>query len=215
MTVKPSATSCSAASNVSTGSGSNVRSSACTSNLMRSVSSASLANCAVSTASAALRHPAVFGSSSMFNRRNNSSTPEPPSASARRMATVVNSVPEATSARSSTLRLLAPPVPMIRREVNLRSPMTSWSPSPAAGSRSILMAFESPSLHGGQDLHLGPVGDHGLGPPPTTDHLAVQRHGDPLDVLDGGGQHIGDRAAVGQLPLLPITEHSHQRASRS
>ena len=40
------------------------------------------------------------------------------STSMRRIATVVSSVPDASSAASITSRLGAPPVPMINREVN-------------------------------------------------------------------------------------------------
>lgn len=45
----------------------------------------------------------------------------------RRIATVVSSVPEATSARSSTSRLGAPPVPMIRRDAYVVPPRTKGS----------------------------------------------------------------------------------------
>ena len=40
--------------------------------------------------------------------------------SMRRMATVVSSVPDASSAASITSRLGAPPVPMINRDPNVR-----------------------------------------------------------------------------------------------
>jgi hypothetical protein len=52
--------------------------------------------------------------------------PVPPSASTRRIATVVISVPEAISASSKTARLAAPPVPMISRDVKLRPAIVSF-----------------------------------------------------------------------------------------
>ena len=61
-TTKSSSTSCSAARTNSTASGSRVRSSAITSSFTQLVPSASRASWAVSTASAAPRQPAVFGS---------------------------------------------------------------------------------------------------------------------------------------------------------
>ena len=64
-TVKPSSTRISAASSSSIGSGSRVRSSATTSSLTQSVPSASRASRAVSTASPAVKQPAVFGSTRM------------------------------------------------------------------------------------------------------------------------------------------------------
>ncbi|COV35679.1 Uncharacterised protein [Mycobacterium tuberculosis] len=124
-TTNPSSTNCSAARTNSTASGHRVRSSAITSSLTQLVFSASRANCAVRTASAALRHPAVLGSGVMPSRLSRSSRPVPPSASTRRIATVVSSVPEAIRACSSTARLVAPPVPMMSREAKLRSPITN------------------------------------------------------------------------------------------
>ena len=62
-TMKPSSTSSSAASSSAGASGSSVRSSPITSSLTQSVSNASRASLAVSTASRAVKQPAVFGSS--------------------------------------------------------------------------------------------------------------------------------------------------------
>ena len=132
------------------GSGSRVRSSATTSqSFTQLVSNASRASCAVSTASAAVRHPAVLGSTPIPSRRNRSSTPVWPAASTRRMATVVSSVPDATSARSSTERFDAPPVPVISRDPELAS---------RDDQRIVHVAA---SLHGGEHFHDAAFGHRG------------------------------------------------------
>ncbi|CPU16875.1 Uncharacterised protein [Mycobacteroides abscessus] len=101
-----------------------------TSSLIQSVSSASRASRAVITASAVPRHPAVLGNGTMSSRLSRSSTPVPPAASTRRIATVVSSVPEATSARSRIERFAAPPVPMMSRDPKVRPAIQSDSPVP-------------------------------------------------------------------------------------
>ncbi len=126
-TTNPSATSFSAASRVSTGSGSRVRSSPITSSFTQSVWHASRASRAVSSASPAVRQPAVFGRISTPSRRSRSNTEPRAVLSTRRIATVVSSVPDATSAASRISRLGAPPVPMISREPNGRPAISSGS----------------------------------------------------------------------------------------
>ncbi len=126
-TVNPRLTSMSAASSSSIGSGSRVCSSAITSSFTQSVPSASRASSAVCTASAAVWQPAVLGSTRMPRSVSRPSTDRPPPGATRRMATVVSSVPDAASARSSTSRLGAPPVPMISREPNFSPAMTRGS----------------------------------------------------------------------------------------
>ena len=75
-TTKPSSASCSAAVSSSTASGSNVRSSPITSSLTQSVPKASRASLAVSTASEAVAHPAVLGSTrTPSSSRSESSEP--------------------------------------------------------------------------------------------------------------------------------------------
>ncbi len=59
------------------------------------VPSASAASLAVRTASAAVKQPAVFGSTRMPRSASTSSTDPAAAGSTRRMATVVSSVPEA------------------------------------------------------------------------------------------------------------------------
>ena len=81
--------------------------------------------------------------------------------SIRRIATVVSSVPEASSAASITSRLGAPPVPMISREPNDRPAMQSRS-SPC-----------SATLHRRDDLHPGALAEHGVGLPAPRHDLAV------------------------------------------
>src|SRR5512142_1625835 len=79
--------------------------------------------------------------------------------STRRSATVTNSVPEATIARSSARRLVAPPVPRISREPSSRPP--SWngssidhlSPPAAVPAPARRRASAAP----GGDEHLDPV----------------------------------------------------------
>src|SRR5256885_9810665 len=95
-----------------------------------------------------------------------SRTPEPPSASARRIATVVSSVPDATSARSSTARLAAPPVPMINRDVSLHGPMTSGS--------SVISA----SLDRGEHVDARALGHRRGRPVAAADDDAVDRDSD-------------------------------------
>ena len=59
----------------------------------------------------------MLGSTRMPRLVRTSSTEPVAAGSTRRMATVVSSVPDAASARSSTSRLGAPPVPMMSREL--------------------------------------------------------------------------------------------------
>lgn len=60
----------------------------------------------------------VLGSTWIARRSSTERTEPATPGSSRRIATVVSVVPEAVSARSSTSRLGAPPVPMISREPN-------------------------------------------------------------------------------------------------
>jgi hypothetical protein len=106
-----------------------VRSSATTSSFTQSVPSASRPSLAVRTASRAVKQPAVLGRGRMPVRSSTSNNEPGADGSTRRSATVVSSVPDATSARSSSSRLGAPPVPMIRRDPNFSPAMTSGSSS--------------------------------------------------------------------------------------
>ncbi len=137
-TTNPSSASCSAALRSSTASGSSVRSSPITSNLTQSVSKASRANFAVSTASDAVAHPAVLGSTRTPRspRRDNS---EPlPAASTRRTATVAMAVPDARSAAPSRSRLVIPPVPRRSREASTSPAMQRpLSGGPGTGPASL------------------------------------------------------------------------------
>ena len=119
-TTKPSSTSVSAASSSSTASGNSVRSSPITSSFTQSVSNASRAMRAVSTASCAVKHPAVFGNRKSPARSSISTSDPGAATSTRRSATVTISAPDAAIARSITSRLRKPPVPTIRRELQRR-----------------------------------------------------------------------------------------------
>ena len=116
MTVNPSATSVSQAVTVSHTSGSRVSSSLITSTLTQFVPRASRASRAVITVSRAVRHPAVLGRGAIFSlvRSGKIGVPE----ACLRMATVVISVPDATSAFSSRSMLVVPPEPIMSRDEN-------------------------------------------------------------------------------------------------
>src|SRR5215472_13141007 len=201
-TVKPSATSCSAASSSSTGSGRSVISSAITSSLTQFVPSASAASRAVRTASAAVKQPAVFGSTLMPRSASTSSTEPRAAGSTRRIATVVSSVPEAASARPSTSRLGLPPVPMIRREPN-------FSPASDSGS-SVSGSAMSASLHRGEDLDLIAVREPDLRPGHAAHDVAVDRYRDA-----GSGRRYQrdcpvERGRVRHLMRVAVDHDFHQ-----
>jgi hypothetical protein len=81
----------------------------------------------VRTASRAVKQPAVLGSSRHPTRAKTSRIEPLAPGLVRRRATVVISVPDATSACSSASRLAAPPVPMTSREPNAWPAMTRGS----------------------------------------------------------------------------------------
>src|SRR6267378_3510850 len=179
-----------------------------TSSLTQSVPSASRASRAVSTASAAPRQPAVFGNGVMPSRFSRSSTPVPPSASTRRIATVVSSVPDAMSASSSTARFAAPPVPMISREPNSRPAMVSLE-SPVATRQPSEML--SATLHRRHHFHPRAVGQRGL-PFRPGQHRPVDRDRDPLlrkaEVL----QQRRDGGVLVDLDGFVVDGHFHRLA---
>src|SRR3712207_4034673 len=184
-TGNPASTSSSAASSSAGASGSSVRSSPITSRFTQSVSNASRASLAVSTASRAVKQPAVLGS-----RRTPaaSSTPtiEPCwPGSMRRRATVTSSVPDASMAAASVSSDRKPPVPSSSRE---------RSSVPAMVRRSLVtsVAATSTSLDRAQDLDpralLPPVVDpfrarHALGVDGDRHTAAGGRQ---VECLDGG-----------------------------
>src|ERR1700749_615374 len=163
-------------------SGSSVRSSAITSSLTHSVS----------TASAEPRQPAVFGSGVMPSRLNRSSMPVPPSASTRRIATAVSSVPEATSASSTTARLAAPPVPMISRDAKLR---------PA------IVSFESAPLHRRHHLELCTIGKR-CGPSRSRQYRLVDGHRNTaIGIAERPQQRRYGRLVIDLEPLRVDNDH--------
>src|SRR5215207_5210590 len=179
-----------------------------TSNLTQSVPSASWASCAVSTASAAPRQPAVLGSGVMPRRFSRSSTPVRPSTSTRRIATVVSSVPDATSASSSTARFAAPPVPRISREPNSRPAIVSFD-SPVAP----LLPSEplSATLHRRHHFHPHAVGQRGL-PFRSGQHRPVDRDRDALLAKAKAFQQRGDGRLFVHLDGFVVDCHFHRLA---
>src|SRR5687768_4713837 len=91
----------------------------------------------------------------------------------RRMATVVNSVPDASSAASITSRLGAPPVPMINLELNSWPAMIRGSASLSA-SESVAERM-STTLHRRHDLHSRAFCQFRVGVLASGDHLPVHR----------------------------------------
>ena len=122
----------------------------------------------------------------------------PVAASTRRIATVVSSVPDATSARSSTSRLAAPPVPMISRDaIGGRRPPADRRVGPVVHHVTHLPAPRSAPRRGA-------VGQLAWPPTAARDDLALHRHG-----------HAGPRrpsapsasssTPVGELAGSPLT----------
>src|SRR6185369_5799042 len=133
------------------------------------------------------------GNGVMPSRCSRSSTPVPPSASTRRIATVVSSVPEATSACSSTARLAAPPVPRINRDPN---------------SRPAIVSFCSSTLHRRHHLHSCPVGQRSL-PLRAGQHRPVHGNRDPPVGESHRLQQRRDRRVVGDLDRLVVHRDFH------
>src|SRR5690242_4475629 len=191
-----------------------------TSSFTHWVPSASRANCAVSTASAAPRQPAVLGNGVMPRRVSRSSTPVPLSASTRRIATVVSSVPDAISASSSTARFEAPPVPMISREPNSRpaivsfeSPVATLLPAEIESPVATLLPaeIESATLHRRNHFHPRAVGQRGL-PFRTRQHRPVDRHRDALLRKAEALKQYRDGRLVVDLDGLVVDGHFHRLA---
>src|SRR5579862_22872 len=127
-TVKPSATSISAASRVPTGSGSRLRASGITSSLIQSGRPPARASRATRSASAAVFAPAVFGNNIRSSGRKAVKSPLRSSKSTSRTATVTNSAPEAATAAPITARLSYFPVPTMSREAKRRPAISRNSP---------------------------------------------------------------------------------------
>src|SRR3954447_16959138 len=211
-TTKPSSTSSSAASSNAGASGSSVRSSPTTSSLTQSVSNASRASFAVSTASRAVKQPAVVGSS-CTPARSSTSTIEPrDDGSIRRRATVTSSEPEASIAAARASRDRNPPVPSSSRERSVRPPIERTSVSVAAISAPLDRA---------QDLHPRPFVQLRPRPLAARDHLGVDRDRDApagagRRARGGGGGGGGARAPAGgggrpwgEWALSPVQDHPH------
>src|SRR4051812_6934740 len=201
-TTKPASTSSSAASKSAGASGSSVRSSPITSSLTQSVSKASRASFAVSTASRAVKQPAVLGSS-LTPAASSTSTIEPRcEGSMRRSATVTSSEPEAASAADSASSERKPPVPSSSREPSVL---------PAMVSASVSVTAISASLDRAQDLHPRPFVQSRVRPLAARNDLGVDGHGDAA-ARAGQFERVErglDGAAVLQLRGLAVEEHVH------
>ena len=92
----------------STASGRRVRSSPITSNFTQSVAKASRASLAVSTASLAVKHPAVLGRTRTPTSVSRSNKAPLPEGSTRRTATVASAVPDSTRASRSARKARHP-----------------------------------------------------------------------------------------------------------
>src|SRR5258708_5840951 len=194
---------------------------AITSSLTQEVPSASAASLAVLTASAAVKQPAVFGSTLMPRSARTSSTDPGEEGSTRRIATVVSSVPEAVSARPRMSRLGAPPVPMISRDANFCPPSTSGSSashsltsaSPERAARSGWPT--SASLNGHEHLDLVPRRQPGRWPGCAAHHLAVDRCGDSGGGLRDQRNCPLQRRFVGHLMRSPVDHYLHGSSCRA
>jgi hypothetical protein len=101
---------------------------------------------------------------------------------------VVNSVPDATSASSSTARVVAPPLPMINCDVN---------------ERPAIVSKESATLHRRYHLESRAVAKPCL-PPRTRQHQPIQRH---RNAFSGQSQPLhqrGDRGVLADLDGLVV-----------
>src|SRR4051812_20250389 len=141
----------------------------------------------------------------MPSRLSRSSKPVPPSASTRRIATVVNSVPDATSASSSTARLVAPPVPMMSRDAKLRSAIVSLD---SAGLTTLHRRYYLEPQRPGRSRKLRksccPVG--------SRQHRGVQRHGYPTFRKTHRLKEGGHGGLVVDLDLPLVYQHDHEWA---
>src|SRR5215510_10971901 len=118
------------------------------------------------------------------------------SGSTRRMATVVISVPEATSARSRVSNPGAPPVPMINRE---------WKRSPASisGSSATLATLDCR-----EDLDtIAVVQSSGL-PSAARYDLVVHGDGDAALGSADGRDEVGDSRCSRHLTRLAVHGHA-------
>src|SRR3954452_6697063 len=196
-TTNPSLTSCSAASSSSVGSGSSVRSSPITSSFTQSVSNASRASCAVVTASRAVKQPAVFGSSAQPASLSTSTIEPRAAGSTRRSASVARSAPDARTASPITSRLRKPPVPMLRRERNVRPAILS----------------PSAPLHRPHHLDALPLVQRHLVPEPSRHDLAVEGDGHATSLARGAAR--GHGLAHGRLrpEVAPLAVQQHHHAA--
>src|SRR3954452_14701558 len=182
--------------------------------LTQSLSHASRASLAVTTASRAVKQPAVFGSSSTPHSSRTSVSEPRACGSIRRSAIVTSSARVARIASASVSRRLKPPVPRMRRERSVRPPTCSGVS--VTGICSVLTG-RSASLHGGQRLDARPLDDAALGPLGARNDLAVDRDRDAAGALLDAevDEQLGDGGA-GALARLAVDEdHAATPAKRT
>src|SRR5712671_1475870 len=195
-TVNPSATSSFAARSVSSPSGRSVFGSLNTSSFTSGLGppiSSSRASRSVRTASSAVKHPAVLGSSTHSLGIQCSSDFSPCACrSSRRTATVTICAPDAAMAFCMVGKSLYLPVPTTSREVNRCSPRESSSDMPLS------------SAHESDDLQHVSRGELLLGVPRSLHHRPVALHGHALGAHAEVPQQAGHGEPVGQLGAISV-----------
>src|SRR6267143_3422298 len=165
--------------------------------------SSSRASRSVRTASSAVKHPAVLGSSTHslgIQCRSDFS----PSAcrSSRRTATVTICAPDAAMAFCMVGKSLYLPVPTTSREVNRCSPSENSSDMPLS------------SAHEGDDLQHVSGGELLLRVPRTLHHRPVPLHGHALGADAEMPQQAGHGEPLGQLGALSVHRGLHPGLNR-
>src|SRR6476620_3700900 len=146
----------------------------------------------------------------MFNRFSRPSTPVRPSASTRRIATVVSSVPDAINASSSTARFDAPPVPRISREPNSRPAIVSFDVDEPLARRASISA----TLHRRNHFQPCAIGQRGL-PQRPRQHRPIHSHGNAFLRKSEALDQCGDRGLVVHLDILVVDYDLHRTPTKS
>src|SRR5665647_87217 len=152
-----------------------------TSSLTQVVPSTSLASLAVSTASRDVKQPAVLGNRRTPVRLRTARTLSSAVSETRRIATVTNADPDARTALSRVVRLVAPPVPSNSREDRSSPAMTNGSGTELTTGTTELISRTviSATLKGGDDLDPRIGKDPRARPYRARDDVAVHRERDP------------------------------------
>src|SRR5262245_40023792 len=176
-----------------------------TSSLTQSVPNASRASFAVTTASRAVKQPAVLGSSSTPHSSMTSTSEPRALGSMRRRAIVTSSALVARMASASVSRRLKPPVPRMSRERSMR-PATSKGVSVIG----MVDMSGSASLHGAQRFDAVAGVDAVVSPLRPGNDLAVDGDGHAARaVLDAEvGEELDDGRAVALAGLAVDGDHA-------